>query len=108
MPFEQAFRLSSVLLAATAFAGLVFARTVPVWLAATITIILLLVLLQTMGWPYGRRITERVSTFSIVLNVLLFAAFGFFLLDVTAISRELLPAGIHFLVLLLGIKLFTL
>jgi protein-glutamine gamma-glutamyltransferase len=108
MPFEQAFRLSSVLLAATAFTGLVFARTVPAWLAGLITIILVLILLQTMGWPYGRPITERISTSSIMWNVLLIAAFGFFLLDVTAISRELLPAGIHFLVMLLGIKLFTL
>lgn len=108
MPFEQAFRLSSILLTATAFAGLVFARTVPVWLAVPITIILLIILLQTMGWAYGRRITERISASSIMWNVLLVTAFGFFLLDVTAISRELLPAGIHFLIMLLGIKLFTL
>ena len=108
MVFEQALRVSSVLMAATAFVGLLFARSVPPWLAVSTTGILLLILLQTIGWTYARRITDRMSASSTMWNVLLIGAFLLFLLDVTAISRELLPAGIHFLVILLGIKLFTL
>jgi transglutaminase-like putative cysteine protease len=108
MPFERAFRLSSILLAATAFAGLLFARNVPAWLAVLTTTILFLILFQTLGVPYARRITDSLSASSTIWNVLLIGAFLFFLLDVTAISRELLPAGIHFLVILLNIKLFTL
>ena len=108
MPFEQAFRLSSILLAGTAFGGLLFARSVPAWLAVLSTTILLLILFQTLELPYARRITDSLSASSTLWNVLLVGAFLFFLLDVTAISRELLPAGIHFLVILLNIKLFTL
>lgn len=48
MPFEQAFRLSSILVAATAFAGLIFARSVPGSLAVPMAIILTLILLQTL------------------------------------------------------------
>jgi len=108
MPFEQAFRFSSVLLAATAFAALLFARSVPTWLAVLTTTILLLILLQTLGLPFVRRITDSLSTSSTMWNIVVIGAFLLFLLDVTAISRELLPAGIHFLVILLNIKLFTL
>ncbi|WP_455388491.1 transglutaminase TgpA family protein [Petrachloros mirabilis] len=108
MPFEQAFRLSSILLAATAFAGLLFARSVPAWMAVLTTTILLLILFQVLGFPYARRITDSLSGSSTMWNVLLIGAFLLFLLDVTAISRELLPAGIHFLVILLNIRLFTL
>ena len=108
MPFEQAFRLSSVLLAATAFAGLLFARSVPIWLAALTTLILTVTLLQTMGWSLAVRIAAGLPGSPVLWNCLLIGAFALFLLDVTAISRELLPAGIHFLVVLLGIKLFTL
>ncbi len=108
MPFEQALRLSAVLMSATAFSGLVFARAVPIWLATLSMIVFVLILLQTMGWFPGRRIMTRVSASSAAWNVLLIGAFLIFLIDMTAISRELLRAGIHFLVILLDIKLFTL
>src|SRR5512146_263470 len=108
MPFEQAFRLSSVLLAATAFAGLLFARSVPTWLALLTSIILTITLLRTMGWSLAVRVTAGMSAAPILWNSLLIGAFALFLLDLTAFSRELLPAGIHFLVILLDIKLFTL
>jgi transglutaminase-like putative cysteine protease len=41
-------------------------------------------------------------------NVLLTGAFVILLIDLTVVSRDLLSAGIHFLVVLLGIKLLTL
>lgn len=108
MLFEQALRLSSILLAATAFLGLLFAQAVPIWLATLTTSILCLMLLQTLGWSYASRVTERFSKSSTIWNALLIGAFLLFLIDVIAISRELLQAGIHFLLILLCIKLSTL
>jgi protein-glutamine gamma-glutamyltransferase len=108
VPFEQAFRLSAVLLAAIALAGLFFARIVPAWLAVVAMTIMLFTLVQIVGWPAGMKITPRLPASPILWNGLLISAFLLFLLDVTTLSRELLPAGVHFLVMLLGIKLVTL
>ncbi len=108
MPFELASRLSAVMLAATAFAGLLFTRTLPFFLAIATLCVLLFTTLQTIGWPAGKRLHRAVSAAPVVWNSLLIGAFLLFLLDVTTISRELLPAGIHFLVILLNIKLVTL
>lgn len=41
-------------------------------------------------------------------NILLIGAFALLLIDLTVVSRDLLPAGIHFLVVLLAVKLLTL
>ena len=49
MPFDQAFALSSVLLATTAFSGLVLAQSVPLWLALPTAIILIISLLRAGG-----------------------------------------------------------
>lgn len=108
MPFEQAFRLSSLLLAATAFVGLVLARSVPVWLALIGGTILILSLLQTWTFSLVRRSSRQVAISSGLGNLLLIGVFVLFLIDLVVISRELLPAGIHFLVMLLGIKLISL
>src|SRR5687768_7012058 len=108
MPFELASRLSAVMLAATAFAGLLFTRTLPFFLAIATLCVLLFTTLQTIGWPAGKRLHRAVSAAPVVWNSLLIGAFLLFLLDVTTISTELLPAGIHFLVILLNIKLVTL
>ncbi len=108
MPFEQAFRLSSVLLAATALTGLLFARIVPAWLAAVTILILTVTLLDAIDWPPGMRLAARMPASPILWNGLLIGAFALFLLDAAIISGEMLPAGIHFLVILLGIKLLTL
>jgi len=61
-----------------------------------------------MGWHVRVKITEGMSSSPTVLNGLLISAFLLFLFDVTLYSRELLPAGVHFLVILLDIKLLTL
>lgn len=108
MRFERAFALSAVVLAATAFTGLVFARSIPVWLAVVTTMIVLFAFLRTMGWHVRVKITEGMSSSPTFLNGLLISAFLLFLFDVTLYSRELLPAGVHFLVILLCIKLLTL
>lgn len=108
MPFDQAFALSSILLATIAFSGLVFAQSVPLWLALPTAITLILSLLHAGRVPLVRRGIAQVSVSPTLWNVLLIGAFVVFLIDLTVISRDLLPAGIHFLVMLLGIKLFTL
>ena len=108
MPFDQAFALSSVLLAATAFSGLVLAQSVPLWLALPTVIILLISLLHAGGGLLVRRIMAQVTVSPTLWNILLIGAFVILLIDLTVISRDLLPAGIHFLVVLLSIKLLTL
>src|SRR5690242_902746 len=106
MAFEQALRGSAVLLAGTGFIGLLLARSVPAMLAALTLAVLIYAVLQLVGWPFGRRITLPASP--VLWNSLLISAFFLFLLDLTAISKDLLPAGIHFLAILLNVKLLTL
>jgi len=108
MPFEQAFKLSSLLLAATAFSGLVLAHSIPAWLATITGVILTLTLLQTWGFTFPWLKSRQSAVSSNLRNLLLIAAFALFLIDLALISRELLPAGIHFLVVLLAIKLTSL
>ncbi len=108
MPFNQAFALSSVLLAATAFSGLVFAQSVPLWLAFPTAIILITSLLHAGGVHFVRRAMAQATVSPTLWNVLLIGAFVILLIDLTVVSRDLLPAGIHFLVVLLSIKLLTL
>ncbi|TKB52516.1 MAG: DUF3488 domain-containing protein [Nitrospira sp.] len=108
MPFDQAFALSSVLLATMAFSGLVLAQSVPFWLALPMVIILMLSALHAGGVSIIRRAIARVTVSPTMWNVLLIGAFVIVLIDLTVVSRDLLPAGIHFLVVLLAIKLLTL
>jgi protein-glutamine gamma-glutamyltransferase len=108
MPFDQAFALSSVLLATTAFSGLVLAQSVPLWLALPTALILFISLLHAGGVLFVRRAMAQVTISPTLWNVLLIGAFVILLIDLTVVSRDLLPAGIHFLVVLLGIKLLTL
>ncbi len=108
MPFSQAFALSSVLLAATAFSGLVFAQSVPLWLAFPTAIILITSLLHAGGVHFVRRVMAQATVSPTLWNVLLIGAFVILLIDLTVVSRDLLPAGIHFLVVLLSVKLLTL
>ena len=108
MTFDQAFKLSSVLLAIIAFSGLVFAQSVPLWIALPTAIILIVTLCDAGGISFVRRAMARVTVSPTIWNVLLIGAFVIFLIDLTVGSQDLLPAGIHFLVMLLGIKLLTL
>ena len=108
MPFDQAFALSSVLLATLAFSGLVLAQSVPFWLALPTAIILVLSLLHAGGVLFVKRTMAKVTISPTLWNVLLIGAFLTFLVDLTVVSQNLLPAGIHFLVMLLVIKLLTL
>jgi len=108
MPFDQALALSSILLAATAFSGLVLAQSIPLWIALPTAIILIISLFHVRGGLFIRRTMAQVSASPALWNVLLIGAFLILLIDLTVVSRDLLPAGIHFLVVLLDIKLLTL
>ncbi|MCX5722576.1 MAG: DUF3488 and transglutaminase-like domain-containing protein [Nitrospirae bacterium] len=108
MIFERAFALSSVLLAAVACSGLLFAQSLPFWLALLTVIILILSLLRAGGVLVVRRAMAQVTISPTLSNVLSIGAFAVFLADLIFFSRDLLPAGIHFLVMLLNIKLLTL
>jgi len=106
MASEQALRSSAVLLAAAGFAGLLLARSIPAWLAAVTLGVFLYASLPLFGWPSRRRINRPASP--LIWNTLLIGAFLLFLADLTIVSKELLPAGIHFLAVLLNVKLLTL
>jgi protein-glutamine gamma-glutamyltransferase len=106
MAFEQALRASAVLLAATGVIGLLLVRSIPFWLAAVTLIALIYAVLRLLEWPAGRHRIVLPAT-PMLWNGLLIGAFALFLLDLTTISRDLLPAGIHFLVILLDVKLMT-
>lgn len=106
MAFEQALRASAVLLAATGVIGLLLARSIPMWLAAVTLLALIYAVLRLLQWPTGRYRIVLPATPKL-WNGLLIGAFALFLLDLTTLSRDLLPAGIHFLVILLDVKLIT-
>ena len=74
MPFDQAFALSSVLLAATAFSGLVLAQSVPLWLVLPTVIILFISLLHAGGGLLVRRIMAQVPVSPTLWNILLISA----------------------------------
>jgi hypothetical protein len=108
MPFNQAFALSSILLATMAFSGLVLGQSVPLWLALPTAIIIMMSMLHACGVGFIRRAVTQITISPTLLNGLLVGAFVILLIDLIVVSRDLLPAGIHFLVVLLGVKLLTL
>src|SRR5262249_17731474 len=108
MPFEQAFKLSSLFLTTVALAGLVLAHSVPAWLIMLTGSLLVFMTLQAAGIAVFRWNLPRITDSSNMSNLLLVSGFLIFLLDLTVVSRDLLSAGIHFLVTLLGIKLVSL
>lgn len=105
MNLESAFRLSSILLATSGFAGLVLTDELPIGLALLGGAALAAGLAHALG--YGTewvlfRLSQQAWT------GLVAAAFLFMFADLFWISGDLLPAGIHFLVVLMVHKLFTL
>ncbi|BCA55459.1 conserved membrane protein of unknown function [Nitrospira sp. KM1] len=108
MPFERALKLSSILLAATAFLGLLLAGSIPVLLAIPTALIVIMILLHTTGWPQATHLPQLVPASPALLNGLLILAFALFVIDFWVVSQELLPSGVHFLVLLMCIKVVSL
>ena len=108
MSFDQALRLTSILLATASFIGLTLGANLPEWLVLLTGSALILTLLKTLGLrPIGR--LETYTTLSATTwNILLVIGFLGFWVDMLWISGELLPAGVHFLLILMVIKLFNL
>ena len=108
MVFSQALRLTSILLAAVSFVGLTLGSGLPTWLTVLTGGGLIVVLLRhvTVG-SVGHR-TTHVPFSPTGWNLLVIVGFLWFWVDMFWISGELLPAGIHFLMILMVIKLFNL
>jgi transglutaminase-like putative cysteine protease len=108
MSLARAFSLSSILLAAAAFAGLALAADLSPWMLSLGWAALGLCLAQAMvdsprtPWLFTLRLSP------VAWNILLVVAFIGFWIDLFWISQELLPAGIHFLIALIVNKLFNL
>lgn len=108
MSLAQAFSLSSILLAAAAFAGLALAADLSSWMLSLGWAAFGLCLAQTMidtqraPWLFTLRLSP------LAWNILLVVAFIAFWIDLFWISQELLPAGVHFLIALIVNKLFNL
>jgi len=108
MPFDQALRFASIWLASTAFIGLTLGAGLPDWLAALTGFALIVALLRNVrGKPL-----ERLATYTLISatgwNLLVMVGFLGFWVDMFWVSGELLPAGVHFLMILMIIKLFNL
>ena len=108
MALDQAFRLSSILLAATSFAGLAMATVLPLWLLALGTVAFAAALLRLVERSGVGRALGSLRFSALTWNIFLLLAFAGFWVDFLLVSQELLPAGIHFLVTLLINKLFNL
>ncbi|MGQ0693956.1 MAG: transglutaminase TgpA family protein [Nitrospiraceae bacterium] len=108
MPFDQALRLTSVLLASAAFIGLVLGASLPEWLVLLTGSALILTLLRNPKTARLEHIVDRITLSTTAWNMLVIIAFIGFWMDLLWISSELLPAGVHFLLVLMVIKLFNL
>src|SRR5256884_9575328 len=105
MNLERAFRISSILLAASGFTGLILTGELPIGLVGLGAAALALSFMQGAGWN-AVWLVFRLS--SGAWNAILASAFIAFGVDLLWISQDLLPAGIHFLILLMVNKLLTL
>ncbi|TAL11610.1 MAG: DUF3488 domain-containing protein [Nitrospirae bacterium] len=108
MTLERAFHFCSLLLAAVAFTGLVLTGEIPSGLAVLGLAALAVTIARTIGWGGDRLVDRLVGLPTSVWTALLVAAFVSFGIDLLLISRDILPAAVHFLILLMVVKLFHL
>ncbi len=108
MPLNLAFRVSSILLASTAFAGLTLAGEPSAWVLTVGGLALVVSFLRTIGVRLFQRLSAVTRISATTWNILLVLAFVGFWIDLLWISQHLLSAGIHFLIALLVNKLFNL
>ncbi|MGC4097690.1 MAG: DUF3488 and transglutaminase-like domain-containing protein [Nitrospira sp.] len=110
MPFDQALRFAIIWLAATSFIGLTLGAGLSEWLTALTGTALIVALIRNRE---GKSV-EQLASYSPTpisaagWNLLVIIGFVGFWVDMLWVSGELLPAGIHFLVILMVIKLFNL
>ncbi|MGE0471352.1 MAG: DUF3488 and DUF4129 domain-containing transglutaminase family protein [Nitrospira sp.] len=108
MAFNQALRLTSILLAAVSFVGLTLGSGLPAWLAVLTGGGLIVVLLRQFTAGVFSHLASHISFSPAGWNLLIIVGFLGFWVDMLWVSGELLPAGIHFLMILMVIKLFNL
>jgi hypothetical protein len=108
MSCDQALRLTSILLASASFIGLALGASLPAWLTQLTGLALILVLLRTMGLNSINHLATYAKLSTTTWNILVVIGFLGFWVDLLWISGELLPAGVHFLLILMIIKLFNL
>lgn len=108
MSLDQAHRIVSILLAATSFVGLVLSAHLPEWLSLLTGVALLFVFLRAVECKGIDLVAAKLALSTTSWNILVVTGFLGFWIDSLWISRELLPAGLHFLLVLLVIKLFNL
>ncbi len=108
---DQALRLSSTVLAASGFTALALTGELPLALLGIGAAALLLSLAHTIAWTTSEGPLPAGAPLGLsrpIWNILLLTVFAGFLVDWMWISMDLLPAGIHFLILLMISKLVTL
>jgi hypothetical protein len=108
MSLDQAHRIVSILLAATSFVGLALSAHLPEWLTLLTGVALLFVFLRAVECKGIDLVAAKLALSTTSWNILVVTGFLGFWIDSLWISRELLPAGLHFLLVLLVIKLFNL
>lgn len=108
MLLSQALHLTSILLASASFIGLTLGAGLPEWLAALTGATLIAVLLRNMGMKPVDRLTTQMPVSAIGWNLIVLGGFVGFWIDLLWVSGDLLPAGLHFLMILMVIKLFNL
>jgi len=108
MSLDRAFHFCSLLLAAVAFVGLVLTGELPPGLSALGLAALAVMIARTIGWG-GDRLVGRIAGLpESAWTALLVAVFVSFGVDLLLVSRDILPAAVHFLILLMIVKLFHL
>ena len=106
MNLERAYRLSSILLTAVGFLALILTRELPVGLivfGTAAVIVSALGVIRPGAW-----VTRLCRLSPGAWNILLVAALVAFVLDLLLLSRDVLPAAVHFLVVLMINKLLNL
>ncbi|NGZ02333.1 MAG: hypothetical protein CV090_04690 [Nitrospira sp. WS238] len=108
MAFDQALRLTSILLAAVSFVGLTLGSGLPAWLALVTGGGLIIALVRQVATGASAHPARQIWFTPAGWNFLVVIGFLGFWVDMFLVSGELLPAGIHFLMILMVIKLFNL
>lgn len=108
MIYSHALRLTSILLAAVSFIGLTLGSGLPAWLAVLTGGGLIMVLVRQVVGEVTMNPPSRTWFTPAGWNLLVIVGFVGFWVDMLLVSGELLPAGIHFLMILMVIKLFNL
>ncbi|ALA56697.1 transglutaminase TgpA family protein [Nitrospira moscoviensis] len=108
MSFDHALRLTSILLASASFIGLALGASLPEWLVLLTGSVLILVLVRALRVQAMERLANLIVLSTTTWNILLILGFAGFWMDALWISAEFLPAGIHFLLVLMVIKLCNL